>query len=189
MPEVADLLRPARQALTREEPERALPLLQEAVSVAPESFDGRMLLAVCLWMCGRHEEGLHTSRLAVDLCPQRAEGHYNLGVMLQAAGRLEEATEHFRAALELNPDYPRCRRPHDTWRSARTPADPRCGRNRGARRGTLGRGCRRGRKRPHPTGRVGARRGHDPDGGLRKIRPTGFRLARDAVGGAEGPRP
>jgi len=107
MPDVADLLRSARQALSREEPERALPLLEEAVSVAPESFDGRMLLAVCLWMCGRHEEGLSASELAVDLCPQRAEGHYNLGVMLQAAGRLEEATQHFRAALELNPDYPR----------------------------------------------------------------------------------
>lgn len=107
MPEVADLLRSARQALSREEPGRALPLLQEAVSMAPESFDGRMLLAVCLWMCGRHQEGLSASQLAVDLCPQRAEGHYNLGVMLQAAGRLEEATEHFRTALELNPDYPR----------------------------------------------------------------------------------
>ena len=104
---VADLLRSAREALSREEPERALPLLQEAVSVAPESFDGRMLLAVCLWMCGRHEEGLSASELAVELCPQRAEGHYNLGVMLQAAGRLQEATQHFRTALELNPDYPR----------------------------------------------------------------------------------
>lgn len=107
MPDVADLLRSARQALSGEEPERALPLLQEAVSLAPESFDGRMLLAVCLWMCGRHEEGLSASALAVALCPQRAEGHYNLGVMLQAAGRLEEATQHFRTALELNPEHPR----------------------------------------------------------------------------------
>jgi tetratricopeptide (TPR) repeat protein len=107
MPDVADHLRSARRALSEEEPARALPLLREAVSAAPDSFDARMLLGVCLWMCGQHEEGLRASQRAVDLSPQRAEGHYNLGVMLQAAGRLEEATQHFRTALELNPNYPR----------------------------------------------------------------------------------
>jgi len=107
MPGTAELVRVARQALSRGDHAKALALLQEAVGVAPGSADARMLLGVCLWTAGRQEEGLQQLRRAVELDPSGALGHYNLGAMLNLSGRSAEAAEQFQAALALDPDYQR----------------------------------------------------------------------------------
>lgn len=105
MSDAAPLLHSGRQALAREDDAEALPLLQRAVRLAPDSPDGHMLLGICLWLSGRRDEAVRELERAVDLDPQSLRAHYNLGAALRLVGRLEEAAQHLEAAVSLDPSH------------------------------------------------------------------------------------
>jgi Flp pilus assembly protein TadD len=102
MSDVAVLLQSAREALARGEHGQALPLLQEAVRLAPGNFEVHMYLGVYLGMAGQHVEGLRELNRAAELKPDSAHVRYNLGITLKLAGRLEEAAQPCKRFTQQN---------------------------------------------------------------------------------------
>jgi hypothetical protein len=69
MSDVAVLLQSAREALARGEHGQALPLLQEAVRLAPGNFEVHMYLGVYLGVAGQHVEGCGNSTAQPNSSP------------------------------------------------------------------------------------------------------------------------
>ncbi len=82
--------------------------LRQALSQEPDSDEGHVHLAACLWHRGCISEALIEARRAIELAPELPYGHFVLGALLLDAKRLDEAEVEFRRALRLEPDQPDC---------------------------------------------------------------------------------
>jgi tetratricopeptide (TPR) repeat protein len=83
----------------------ALPHLERALKMKPDSFETQDNLGYAATLLGRIEESLPYFSRAVEIEPNRVEPHHNLGKTLLLLGRLEEADMHLRRALEIDPRY------------------------------------------------------------------------------------
>lgn len=84
---------------------RALPLLERAVSLAPELAATHATLGIALKRAGRGGEAIAAFERAVALDPRDEGTHVNLGRALREAGDLASAIVHFRHAVDLRRDF------------------------------------------------------------------------------------
>jgi tetratricopeptide (TPR) repeat protein len=82
----------------------ALPELQLAVRLKPESADGHYNLGTALAELGRNQEAASELAAAVRLQPGDAEAHHKLALALAAQGKQNEAANEFAAVAQLRPD-------------------------------------------------------------------------------------
>lgn len=90
--------------LERGDARAALPCLERAVELAPESARTRSSLGTVLHALGRFDEAVARQREALALDPRLALAEERLGLALERAGRADEARQAYRRALELAPD-------------------------------------------------------------------------------------
>ena len=88
----------------------ALPYLETAVRIDPDSAPAHTDLGSALAKAGRLPEAIAQFKAAVLLAPGAPIPHNNLGSALTEAGRLPEAIAEFQTALRLDPDYDEARR-------------------------------------------------------------------------------
>ena len=83
--------------------DRAKNKAQEALALAPESMDARMLLGTVYIEKGRYPRAVAELARAVQQQPKSARAVYLLAVALERADRLEEALTTYRRAYALDP--------------------------------------------------------------------------------------
>lgn len=93
----------ARARLHAGDAERALRMIDHALSLQPRRVRGHMLRAEALAALRRPDEAEASLRAALLLDAHDPLPHTRLGEMLAGQGRLDEAEHHFRAALRLHP--------------------------------------------------------------------------------------
>lgn len=94
-------------------PERlseALPYLETAVRIDPDSAPAHTDLGSALARSGRLSEAIAQFQAAILLAPEAPIPHNNLGSALTEAGRQPEAIAEFQTSLRLDPDYDEARR-------------------------------------------------------------------------------
>ena len=82
----------------------ALPELELAVRLRPESAEGHFNLGSALAELGRNPEAASELSTVVHLEPGDAEAHQRLAVALAAQGRLNEAANELAVVAQLRPD-------------------------------------------------------------------------------------
>lgn len=88
----------------------ALPYLEAAVRIDPNSPPAHTDLGSALARAGRLPEAIGQFETAIQLDPDAAIPHNNLGSALTQAGHLPQAIVEFQAALKLDPNYQEARR-------------------------------------------------------------------------------
>ena len=88
----------------------ALPYLEAAVRIDPDSPPARTDLGSALARMGRLPEAIGQFQEAIRLAPDAPIPHNNLGSALTQAGRIPDAIVEFQTALRLDPDYDEARR-------------------------------------------------------------------------------
>jgi tetratricopeptide (TPR) repeat protein len=84
----------------------AMPHLEAALRIRPESAPARTDLASALAQTGRLPEAIAQYQAALHLLPDSAVLHHNLGSALaKFSDRLPEAIAEYQAALRIQPDY------------------------------------------------------------------------------------
>ena len=82
----------------------ALPYLETAVRIDPDSAPAQTDLGTALGRMGRLPEAIAQLQIAVRLAPDAAKPHISLGTALALAGRLPEAAGEFESALRIDPN-------------------------------------------------------------------------------------
>jgi tetratricopeptide (TPR) repeat protein len=85
--------------------DEAIPRLQEAVRLQPDSAQALYNLAIALIQKGQPAEGEACLREALRQSPDYAAAHYALASLRVGQGQREQALPSFQRALELKPDY------------------------------------------------------------------------------------
>ncbi len=88
-------------------PERlseALPYLEAAVRIDPESAPARTDLGTALGKMGRLSDAIAQLQVAARLEPDASKPHISLGTALAYAGHLPEAAAEFESALRIDPN-------------------------------------------------------------------------------------
>jgi len=88
----------------------ALPYLETAVRIDPDSAPAHTDLGSALARTGRLPEAIAQFETAILLAPDAPIPHNDLGSALTEAGRLHEAIAEFQTALRLDPDFDEARR-------------------------------------------------------------------------------
>lgn len=86
--------------------EAALPLLEQAVALAPARPEFRLGLANALYARRRWEDAVAACAAALKRRPDLAEAHNLLGLALMALGQADRAAARFRKLVALRPDHP-----------------------------------------------------------------------------------
>ncbi len=94
------------RAQQRQELEKAVLQLEEAVRTNPEDARARMNLGFALGKAGRPAEAAEQFQAALQIQPSNADTSFHLGVMSGQAGHHERAIAAYRNALHLRPDWP-----------------------------------------------------------------------------------
>jgi len=82
----------------------ALPELQLAERLKPESADAHYNLGTALAALGRNQEAASELSVSIRLGPDDAEAHHRLALVLEALGKRDEAANEFAAVAQLRPD-------------------------------------------------------------------------------------
>lgn len=90
-------------AYTNGDPATAVPLLEEARSLAPRDPAVLNNYGLTLSSAGREEDAIATWKRVLTLEPRFADAHVNLGNAEARAGRSEAAIQRYRAALAAEP--------------------------------------------------------------------------------------
>jgi len=85
---------------------QAVPLLRQAVMLAPADPMYSSNLGELLRLSGKLEEAAAALDRAVTLTPPYADAHSNRGNLLRQLGRIAEAREAYLTALRIRPAYP-----------------------------------------------------------------------------------
>jgi superkiller protein 3 len=88
--------------LTKGQPARALPLLEQAARAYTEEFDTRFALGRALILLGQLKRGIEELRAAIRLDDRIADGHFQLGRALVLDGQAVEGKRELERARELN---------------------------------------------------------------------------------------
>jgi tetratricopeptide (TPR) repeat protein len=95
----------AQLVIGREEHDRAVELLTQALALDPQDAFAHYNLGVILQKQGKLDEAIDHYRQALEARPNDPEAHNNLGSLLGDRGRTDEAVAHFRQAIRANPYY------------------------------------------------------------------------------------
>ena len=88
----------------------AIPYLETAVRIDPDSVPAHTDLGSALAKSGQLGQAIAQFEQAIELAPGAPVPHNNLGGALIQAGRLQEAIAEFQVALRLDPNYAEARR-------------------------------------------------------------------------------
>ena len=89
----------------QDKPTEALPLLHEAIRLAPRYAQARNIIGGVLLALNQFEPAVQHLREAVRLDPKLAAAHSNLGIALEHLDRVDEAIQCFRESIRLDPEY------------------------------------------------------------------------------------
>ncbi len=93
-------------ALQRSDYATAIPLLEEACSIASEDYDAHLYLGAAYGGAERQMDAINAITKCVEIQPSNAQARYNLGVAMERAGYEDQAKLAFEQALTLQPEYP-----------------------------------------------------------------------------------
>lgn len=96
------LYRMACEYYHREEYDRALEDLDEAVRISPEFSSALCLMGHCREKQGEDEIALELYSHAIDVDPYHAKAWYYKGDMLKRLGRAEDGEKHIQKAMALS---------------------------------------------------------------------------------------
>lgn len=85
--------------------ERAVSLIEQAISIAPNVGEMHGNLGLAFLDLGRFEDAVEHFKTALTLNPDFAEGHNNLGLVQQDLDHLDDAVSSFENAIALNPEF------------------------------------------------------------------------------------
>ncbi|MCX7643443.1 MAG: tetratricopeptide repeat protein [Armatimonadetes bacterium] len=101
----SELLHKGSQAVQQNRPDVAIPLLEKAVQMNPESFDALFWLGAAYSLAQRWEEAAECFEQAKEIRPGVASVWYNLGVVYWRMGRNSDAIDCFEATLQIDPNH------------------------------------------------------------------------------------
>jgi len=90
----------------KKEYDKALGVLQEAATLAPDDARVHSDLAADLYLEGKVADAIAQERDAVRINPMLVQAHYNLGAFLMQQGHPDQALPELERALEVNPRFP-----------------------------------------------------------------------------------
>jgi Flp pilus assembly protein TadD len=96
----------AQSYLAGEDPERALPLMQQVAREKPLNPVVQVSLGTALAKLGRYEEARHVFERARAIRPDLAIPWYNLGLVSEMEGKWDEAEADYRQSLLRSPRHP-----------------------------------------------------------------------------------
>ena len=99
------LVREARDAVDRDDTDRAKHLLAEATAISPSNPMPFIQLAFTHLQLHEHEESVLAAERALEREPDNPGTHSTLGLMRSFAGQTEEAEAAFNRALEIDPSF------------------------------------------------------------------------------------
>jgi Flp pilus assembly protein TadD len=95
----------AGEYVKRGEPQKAVPLLQEAARQAPYMAFVHTHLGTTYSMLGMYDQAIDAFREALRLNPSDADARNNLGIAYDLTSREDLAIEEFRAAIAIRPGF------------------------------------------------------------------------------------
>lgn len=103
---VISLVLDAKEAMARDQKERALALIREAVQTAPEQLSYREYLAAALHADGQTDAALEEIRHVLESEPARVSAWAKQAVLLASAGRVQDAWKAVDQLKSIAPDSP-----------------------------------------------------------------------------------
>lgn len=101
----AELIQKGCQAVQQRQPDAAIPLLEQAVQLQPDSFDAHFWLGAAYALKQCWDEAAQHLEHARSLNPHVPSVWFNLGVVYWRMQRLGEAIDCFEATLQLDPNH------------------------------------------------------------------------------------
>lgn len=94
----------AQLELEKNNYDRSLSFIEEALIINPGDLDAMNLQAISLRQAGRIQEAVSIYKIILQIRPDFSEALYNLGLALSELGQLEEAEKVYLRAIRINPD-------------------------------------------------------------------------------------
>ncbi|MER3499945.1 MAG: hypothetical protein C4295_00455 [Candidatus Fervidibacterota bacterium] len=110
----SELLQKGSQAVQQNHPHEAIPLLEQAVQLQPDSFDALFWLGAAYALAQRWEDAANCFEQAKEIRPTVASVWYNLGVVYQRMGRIGDAIDCFEATLQIDPNHANAKKALET---------------------------------------------------------------------------
>ncbi len=108
-----EFLQKGSQAVQQNRPDVAIPLLEQAAQLQPNSFDALFWLGAAYSLAQRWEEAARCFEQAKEIRPNVASVWYNLGVVYWRMGRTGDAIDCFEATLQIDPNHAGAKRALD----------------------------------------------------------------------------
>jgi tetratricopeptide (TPR) repeat protein len=86
-------------------PERAIELIEQALSIKSDYAEACNNLGIALKETGQLDAAIHSYRRALKLSPDLVDAHYNLGIAFKEQGKLDNAISSYQAAIQAKPEY------------------------------------------------------------------------------------
>jgi tetratricopeptide (TPR) repeat protein len=103
-PESVDILTyTARLYGLNKETEKAIPLIEEAISIAPSNDTLYHSLSLAHMTLNQYDQAIDSMRQAIALNANKDSYYFELGALLEKSGQFEGAIESMQRTIELNP--------------------------------------------------------------------------------------
>ncbi|MGH9583565.1 MAG: tetratricopeptide repeat protein, partial [Bryobacteraceae bacterium] len=103
--EIEAYARLARLLFREEQPEEAIAVVQQGLTIDPDAGDMYNVLGVCFLGMKRYDDAIAAHQRYVQLSPKDPNAHDSLGMSFQQSGEYDEALAEYKAALLLDPAF------------------------------------------------------------------------------------
>jgi tetratricopeptide (TPR) repeat protein/DNA-binding winged helix-turn-helix (wHTH) protein len=95
----------ARLLSGEEQPDEAIRVLQQGLTVDPDAKELYNGLGVNYLALGRYDDAIRTHQHYIELAPREPNAHDSLGMSYQRCGQYDQAIEEYSKALALDPEF------------------------------------------------------------------------------------